>query len=224
MTLDATYTAAKRGSAPPDRAVLLAHGAGADKDAPALVVLAEALRDAGIPSLRFNFPYRAAGRKAPDRQPVLQACLRDAAADLARRTKLAPERIIVGGRSMGGRTASMCVADADDPLPALGLLLLAYPLHPPGKPEQLRIEHLPAVTVPTLFISGTRDAFGTEAELQRAAKRVAGPVQMHFLDTADHGYKPLKSSGLTVDGVLADVAATAVGWAQGLPGIRRTRR
>ena len=224
MTLDATYTAAKRGSAPPDRAVLLAHGAGADKDAPALVVLAEALRDAGIPSLRFNFPYRAAGRKAPDRQPVLQACLRDAAADLARRTKLAPERIIVGGRSMGGRTASMCVADADDPLPALGLLLLAYPLHPPGKPEQLRIEHLPAVTVPTLFISGTRDAFGTEAELQRAAKRVAGPVQMHFLDTADHGYKPLKSSGLTVDDVLADVAATAVGWAQGLPGIRRTRR
>jgi hypothetical protein len=117
---------------------------------------------------------------------------------------------------MGGRMASLCVTDGYEPLPALGLALLAYPLHPPGKPEVLRTEHLPDITVPTLFISGTRDAFGTKAELTKAAKKVAGPVTMHWLDTADHGYKPLKASGFTQEAVLDDVAAVTVAWVQKL--------
>lgn len=211
--LDATFVAAKRGSGAEDRAVLLAHGAGADKDAPALVAISDELRAAGIPSLRFNFAYRATGRRAPDRMPVLQTTLRAAVTELAKRTKLAPERIVLGGRSMGGRVASMCIADGDA---VFGLVLLAYPLHPPGKPDQLRVEHLAQISVPTLFVSGTRDAFGTPAELKRAAKRVRGPVELHWLDTADHGYKPLKTSGLTVDDVLADVAATTTAWVRAL--------
>jgi predicted alpha/beta-hydrolase family hydrolase len=112
----------KRGA---DRAVLLAHGAGSDMNGAALVAVADALAEATIPSLRFNFPYRTAGRKAPDRPKVLDASVREAAAELARRAKLPNERLVLGGRSMGGRYCSMAVGDADDPLPALGLVLLS---------------------------------------------------------------------------------------------------
>ena len=115
--------------------MLLAHGAGADMHAAALTVVADALADAQVPSLRFDFPYRRAGRRAPDRPPVLLAAVREAAAELARRAKLPPERLVLGGRSMGGRICSLAAADDDDPVPALGLALLGYPLHPPGKPE-----------------------------------------------------------------------------------------
>ena len=124
--------------------------------------------------MRFDFPYRRAGRRAPDRAPVLLAAVRDAAAELARRAKLPPDRLVLGGRSMGGRIASMVAADPDDALPALGLALLGYPLHPPGKPGQLRVEHFSRLTMPVLFVSGTRDAFGTPAELKRHAKKVKG--------------------------------------------------
>src|SRR5205823_12074638 len=124
----------------------------------------------------FDFPYRRAGRRAPDRTPVLLAAVREAAAELARRAKLPPDRLVLGGRSMGGRICSMVVADEDDPLPALGLVLLGYPLHPPGKPQQLRVEHFPRVTVPVLFVSGTRDSFAVPDELERHVKNVKGPV------------------------------------------------
>src|SRR5205807_8496771 len=143
---------------PPDRAVLLAHGAGAGRNAAPLVACARALAAAGIPSLRFDFPYRAAGRKAPDRPPVLLGAVREAAADLAQRTGLLPERLVLGGRSMGGRYCSLAVGDPDDPLPALGLVLLGYPLHPAGRPDNLRVEHFPRLRVPVLFLSGDRDA------------------------------------------------------------------
>ncbi len=167
---DLAYQGPKRGA---DRAVLLAHGAGADMHAATLTTVADALAAAGVPSLRFNFPYRAAGRKAPDRAPVLEAAVREAAAELARRAKLPPERLVLGGRSMGGRICSMVAADrppesadANDLTRVLGLVLLGYPLHPPGSPDKLRVEHFPRVRMPVLFVSGTRDAFGTPAELK----------------------------------------------------------
>jgi predicted alpha/beta-hydrolase family hydrolase len=203
------YTGPTRGI---DRAVLLAHGAGADLEAPALVAVAEALADRGIPSLRFNYPYRDAGRRAPDRPAVLLAATRAAAADLAARTRLDPDRLVVGGRSMGGRYCSLVVADADDPLPALGLLLLGYPLHPAGKPESPRVEHLGRITVPTLFVSGTRDALGARDALRRAARRVRGPVSWHWVETGDHSFKPLKASGLAYDEVLHDLAVASAEW------------
>ena len=119
---------------------------------------------------------------------------------------------------MGGRYCSMVAGAVDEPVPCLGLLLLGYPLHPPGKPETLRVEHLPRLTMPVLFVSGTRDALAGKPALTKAAKKVKGPVTFHWLDTADHGFRPLKSSGHTIADVLADVAAVSVDWVRSLPG------
>ncbi len=206
-----------------DRAVLLAHGAGTDLDAPPLRVVAAALASAGVPSLRFNFPYRDADRKAPDRAPVLMARVRDAADRLSARTGLPPDRLVLGGRSMGGRMCSMVVgAQSDDdrpdegPRPALGLLLLGYPLHPAGRPEKVRDEHFPRLRVPCLFVSGTRDALAGRAELPKAARAIKGRVQFHWLESADHGYRPLKASGLTPADVLDEVARVSTTWVQSL--------
>ena len=113
---------------------------------------------------------------------------------------------MLGGRSMGGRYCSMVVGDADDPLPALGLLMLSYPLHAAGKPDQPRAAHFPGIRVPMLFVSGTRDSMAGKAELTKHAKAVRGTVSFHWVDTADHGYRPLKASGRTTDDVLAEVA------------------
>jgi predicted alpha/beta-hydrolase family hydrolase len=205
----------KRGA---DRAVLLAHGAGSDLNGAALRAVANALADAKIPSLRFNYPYRTAGRNAPDRPKVLEAATREAAAELARRAKLAPDRLVLGGRSMGGRYCSMVVGDETDPLPALGLLMLSYPLHAAGKSDQPRAGHFPTIRVPILFVSGTRDSMAGRDDLTRAAKAVRGKVQFHWVETADHGYRPLKASGRTTDDVVAEVAAASVAWVAKLPG------
>ncbi len=200
-----------------DRAVLLAHGAGSDMHGGALVAVADALAAAGIASLRFNYPYRTSGKKAPDRPRVLEAATREAAAELARRAKLPADRLVLGGRSMGGRYCSMVVGDATEPVPALGVLLLGYPLHAAGRPDQPRVEHFPRITVPVLFVSGTRDALASRPALTAAAKRVKGPRAFHWLDAADHGYRPLKSSGRTSAEVFAEVGSVAAEWVQGLP-------
>jgi hypothetical protein len=212
-TLACEYQGPERGA---DRAVLLAHGAGSDMHATALTTVADALADAKIPSLRFDFPYRVAGRRGPDRAPVLEAAVRDAAGELARRTKLPPGRLVLGGRSMGGRICSMVAAltNGDDDS-ALGLVLLGYPLHPPGKPDQLRVEHFSKLRMPVLFASGTRDAFGVPAELKQHAKKIKGRVTFHWIESGDHGFKPLKSSGLTQQAVLGDVAAAVVDFVRG---------
>src|SRR3954468_20127719 len=189
----------KRGA---DRAVLLAHGAGSNMNGAALVAVADALAAAQIPSPRFNFPYRSAGRNAPDRPKVLDAATREAAAELAQRAKLGPERLVLGGRSMGGRYCSMVVGHPDDPLPALGLVMLSYPLHAAGKPDQPRTAHFPAIRVPVLFVSGTRVSMAGRVDHIKAAKAIRGKVTSHWVETADHGYRPLKASGPTAADVL----------------------
>lgn len=186
----------------PDRAVLLTPGAGASRDQPSLVAIEAALSP--VPVERMDFPYRKAGRKSPDRPPVLLAAVREGAAALAAATGLSPERLVLGGRSLGGRMCSMAVADG---LPALGLVLVSYPLHPPGHPEKSRTEHLPQLPVPCLFVSGTRDAFGTVDELEAATALVAGPVTQVWLDGGDHGLRRR-------DG---EVAATVRDWVLSLP-------
>ncbi|MBV8560626.1 MAG: dienelactone hydrolase [Acidimicrobiia bacterium] len=167
-----------------DRAVLLTPGASAGRDQPALVAVEKALSP--VPVDRMDFPYRRAGRKSPDKAPVLVEAVRQGAADLAKRTGLPPGRLVLGGRSMGGRMCSMAVAEG---LAALGLALVSYPLHPPGKPESSRIEHLPKLDLPCLFVSGTRDAFGTVEELEAATATIPGEVTHVWLDGGDHGLR-----------------------------------
>jgi predicted alpha/beta-hydrolase family hydrolase len=211
--LESEFRGPKRGA---DRAVLLAHGAGSDMHAPALTTVADALADARIPSLTFNFPYRSAGRRSPDRAPVLEAATREAARELAGRARVETDRVVLGGRSMGGRMCSQVVGADEDPLPALGLVLLGYPLHPPGKPDKLRVDHFARLRVPVLFVSGTRDAFATPDELKRNAARIEGRTDFHWIDTADHGFKPLKASGQSATTVLQSVATVVVDWVRAL--------
>ena len=173
--------------APPGVAgLILAPGASAGREQPSLVAIDSALRAVGVRVERIDFPYHLAGRRAPDRAPVLVATVVSAAEALATDLATEPRRIALGGRSMGGRMCSMAVADG---LPAAGLVLISYPLHPPGKPERLRTEHLGSLTVPCLFVSGTRDAFGTPDELEAASALIPGPVTHVWIEGGDHGLK-----------------------------------
>lgn len=149
--------------------------------------LTEAFASNGIEVVRFQFPYVEARRRFPDRPPVLEATWNAA----IRQVRKDGGRLAVGGRSMGGRIASQVVA-AGTVVDAL--VLFAYPLHPPGQPDNLRTAHLPDLSVPTLFCSGTADEFGTVAELNEAISLVRGGT-VHFLENADHGFGPVKASG-----------------------------
>jgi uncharacterized protein len=165
-------------------ALLLFPGAGSSRGHSSLVAIEKAL--APLPVERADFIYRREGRRAPDRPPKLMACVRDEAAALIEATGIVPERLLLGGRSMGGRICSMVVAEG---LPARGLVLIAYPLHPPGKPENLRIDHFPGLDVPCLFVSGTRDPFGTPEELEGHTAAIPGPVTHVWIDGGRHELK-----------------------------------
>ena len=157
-------------------AVMLTPGAGASRDNHTLVALEQALGP--LPCARVDFPYRTAGRRAPDRAPVAIAHLVSEAAALLSRAGVEPDRLVLGGRSYGGRMCSMAVAEG---LPAAGLILLSYPLHPPGQPEKLRVEHFPAITVPVLFVSGSKDPFGAPDEFAGHIGAIPGPVTQVWL-------------------------------------------
>jgi predicted alpha/beta-hydrolase family hydrolase len=162
--------------------LLLAPGAGADRNQPALRAIDTAASQAGWDVVRMDFPYRKAGRKSPDRPPVLLHAVTTEADDLATRVS----KVVLGGRSMGGRMCCMAVAEG---WPGAGLVLVSYPLHPPGRPDRLRTEHFPSITVPCLFLSGTRDAFGTPEELVAEAAAIAGPVTHRWIEGKDHGLR-----------------------------------
>ena len=179
--------------------LLLAPGAGAGRDQPALVAIDRAVTAAGLAVARMDFPYRLAGRRAPDRPPVLLAAVVEAATALAEAAGTTTARLALGGRSMGGRMCSMAVADG---LAAAALVLVSYPLHPPGKPERLRTDHFPALALPCLFVSGTRDTFGRPAELEQATTAIPGPVTHVWIDGGDHGLR----------GKDAQVAAAVLRW------------
>ena len=183
---------------------IYAPGAGSNIDDPFGRYAADAFAIHGITTLRFQFPYMEAGRSGPDRPPVLEATWRAVIAS----TQRGKTRLVVGGRSMGGRIASMVVADG---VAVDALSLFAYPLHPPGHPEKMRAEHLPRIAVPTLFCSGTRDAFGSPAELRGAIKKVRG-AKLHLLDGADHGFSVKKSTGRTKDDVYEEAVGMLVAW------------
>lgn len=199
--------------------VLLAPGAGADRTQPALVAIDEALAALGAVVRRMDFPYRLAGRRAPDRLPVLVAAVAAEAAELGRSS----DRLLLGGRSMGGRVCSVAVAEGADlgPAPVAGLALVSYPLHPPGRPDRRRDAHLPDLHVPCLFVSGTRDAFGSVEELEAATALIPAPVSHHWIPGGDHG---LRRRDAEVAGVVARWAAEPAPRGPGRPPGRAGRR
>jgi uncharacterized protein len=181
-----------------------AHGAGGHKDDKAMLRLAAAF---DIEVVRFNFPYREAGSKRIDPMPVLKQSF----ASQIEKAKGRP--LIIGGRSMGGRVASMLAADGVE---CDGLLLAAYPLHPAGQPEKLRDAHLPKIRCPVLCLNGTRDALCRRDLMETALRTVTAPWTMHWIEGADHSFHVLKSSGRTDAEVDEEVRIAAGRWLEAL--------
>ena len=188
--------------------VLLAHGAGAGQDHRGIVTIAEALVEQGHPVLTFNYPYVEAGRRFPDRQETLLRCHRAAAAWLERRC----ERIVMAGRSMGGRMASYLAVEGQ---PCAGLVLYAYPLHPAGKPDRLRADHLPRVPVPMLFFTGRKDRLALPHLVEEHLMRL-GRAVVEIIPDADHSFRVPKRSGTTERDVLRGMAERTARWIEGL--------
>jgi uncharacterized protein len=176
------------------KGLFLTPGAGSSADHPSLHAIEAAV--APLPVIRHDFPYRREGRRAPDRAPK-------AIADIVEHVP--GPGWVLGGRSFGGRMCSMAVAEG---LAAVGLVLICYPLHPPGRPDKARTEHLPSITVPCLFLSGTKDAFGTPAELEAATSTIPAPVTHAWVEGKDHSLR----------GADAFIAETVSAWLRDLPG------
>ena len=175
---------------------------------PGMLKLADTLRAAGLGIVLFNFLYRERKSRRPDPMPNLQRCF--AAVVEAARLRTGPTPILLlGGRSMGGRVASMLAADG---FVCDGLLLLAYPLHPAGHPEKLRDAHLGRIPVPTLCFNGTRDSLCRRDLMEAAVGPFGGRWVMHWLEEADHSFHVLRSSGRADADVLAEIQGTVVAW------------
>ena len=161
--------------------LVLFPSAGTDASFSAMVAIEERVSqgERAIPVRRVDFPYRLAGRRIPDRTPVMVNAVVEATTAMAKSLKVGTERILVGGRSMGGRMASYAVAEG---LAVAGLVLVAYPLHPPGHFNENRDDHFPSISVPTLFVSGAHDAFASMEELAESAKKIRGRVSLKFLE------------------------------------------
>jgi len=186
---------------------VMAHGAGGSMNDNAMRGAANALRGIGLDVIRFNFLYKEKGSGGPDRMPRLVECF-TAVVDRVR-SDLPGVSLFIGGRSMGGRAASMMAADGFD---AQGLLLLAYPLHPPGQHDKRRDAHLPAIVMPVLCCNGTRDSFCDPALMSAAVKTVKTRWTMHWIEDADHGFHVPKKSGRTDSDVLEEVAEATSAW------------
>ncbi len=192
---------------PPDAewTIVLAHGAGRGWDSPSLVAIAEGVARAGHQVVRFEFPYmvrrREDGtRRPPDRQPVLLETWR-AVIDA-----LGPDRLVIGGKSMGGRMASLVA----DECGVAGLVCLGYPFHPPAKPEKLRTEHLAGLSTPTLIVQGDRDRFGTPGEV--AGYLLSEEIRVHWMPDGDHDLVPRKKSGRTAEENWAEAVDVILGF------------
>ena len=180
-----------------DRTIVLAHGAGAAMDTEFMDTFADGLANHGLRVVRFEFPYMAARRltgkrRPPDREPILR--------DTWHRVvdSIGADRVIIGGKSMGGRIASLIADEAQ----VAGLVCLGYPFHPTGKPDKLRVEHLKSIETPTLIVQGERDPFGNIDEI--ASYPLSSQIQVHWLADGDHSFKPRKTSGRLLDDNIAE--------------------
>ena len=194
--------------------LVLAHGAGADQRHRFMVAMARRLSERGVSVVTFNFLYTERKRRTPDRAPVLEATWTTVLDAIVRRWKPAGT-IAVGGKSMGGRIASQVVAAkpaSDGWRQVGGLVLLGYPLHPPGQPEKRRVAHLPAIAVPILLVQGTRDSFGTREEVAPVFGALKTRVEYEFIEAGDHSFAVPKSSGDSEADILDRVADRVAGW------------
>ena len=190
--------------------LVLAHGAGAGQSSPFMVGFASGLASRGLDVLTFNFLYTEQGRRLPDRTAALETCYRAAIETARRHAPFAGNALFIGGKSMGGRIASHLAAN--DPDGIGGLVLLGYPLHPPGKPGQLRVAHLPKIRVPMLVVQGARDPFGTLDELRPHLDGLAAPVTLHGVENGDHSLAPPRRGPLSVDGVNGGIQDVITDW------------
>ncbi len=191
--------------------IVLAHGAGAPMDSPFMNRVSAGLAARGMRVARFEFPYmarrRAEGKRgAPDREPVLRARWKEVVERLG-----GGPRLVVGGKSLGGRIASMMA----DELAARGLVCLGYPFHPPGEPSRLRTAHLVALRTPALVVQGTRDPFGTREDV--AGYPLSPAIRIHWIEAGDHSFKPPARSGRTEAGNVEEAIAAVAEFVESLP-------
>ena len=192
---------------------VFAHGAGGHMADRGVLGVSEHLRRGGFHVVRFNFLYRQKGFGRPDPMSRLKECITTVASHARR--EIGPKKLILGGRSMGGRTASMLAAEE---FPCDGLLLLAYPLHPAGKLEELRDAHLEKINVPVLCLNGTRDALCRRDLMEHVVDRLTDRWTMHWLEGADHSFHVLKSSGRSDGEVLSEIAEASGTWVSSIAG------
>ncbi len=185
--------------------LILAHGAGSNQLTPSMTRMASVLSGHGIETITFNFLYSEKRKKVPDKNDKLEACWRRIIETFAEKNRA----LVIGGKSMGGRIASQ-VAAADSSGIA-GLVFLGYPLHPPGRPEQLRSKHLPDIKAPMLFVQGSKDAFGTPEELKPILKPLKN-AELCVVENGDHSFKVPKSAGVSQDKVDAFVLDQVEAW------------
>lgn len=195
--------------------IVLAHGAGGDMHAKGFADVATALATGGVRVVRFQFPYRASGKGAPDRMPTLVSAWSTVFA-AARLKAKAVTRWYIGGKSLGGRAASMFAAEfAGSPeCPARGLVYLGYPLHAPGKEDAPRTEHLWDLNLPMLFLQGTSDPFAKVDLLKPVLKKLGKRADVVWIERGDHSFKVPKSTGLSASDVTATLATAIVDWMQ----------
>lgn len=190
-------------------AIVIAHGAGNDMDSPFLRTLQTQFVARGLMAVRFNFPYKEQGRKAPDRMPLLEATWRAVLEAVRRDAEYAPTRLFLSGKSMGGRVASHLAASGE---PCDGVVFFGYPLHPPRKPEKERSAHLFDIRQPMLFIEGTRDPLCDLERLEQILAELPAATTLHVIEGGDHSFKTLKKQGRSEEEVLAEAADASVEW------------
>ena len=190
--------------------LILAHGAGAPQSSAFMVDFARGMARRGCRAVTFNFPYTEQGRRLPDRAPTLEACFRDVIAAIRARADLGTGPLVIGGKSMGGRIASHLAAQGLADL--AGLVALGYPLHPPGRPEQLRALHLAWIRQPMLIVQGSRDAFGTPEELRPALVPLGATATLQVVEGGDHSFKVPKRGPITQEEVFERVQDEIAGW------------
>lgn len=198
---------------------ILGHGAGADQASGFMRMFAKGLAARGLDVMTFNFVYMEQGRSVPDQKPKLEACFRAVIEAALKHKKLKNNRLVVGGKSMGGRIASQVIA-AEGKAPftneVAGLVFLGYPLHPPGQNAKLRVEHLEQVGKPMLFVQGTRDALGTPEEIQPYIKDLQPAAKIYPIEGGDHSFKAPKKFGMPQERIYEAAMDEIVGWVRSI--------